>query len=407
MKLQEALSGASALSDLERYVNAGTRTYSAIAAVNEVCPRFQPASREPCFLLPEFAVPRDRVRVFEDAPPASLRSRYVGEAECWFPIHPEILNDPGVPYLSDIEAQPSRRALCVSPMASTRTVYVFRESNVPAHYLKLHLPRQISRFYRFMRYVTVEFCVAISEDLRNLAHEQFAYLPESLAMAVGDRANGWGLVVRESEPRPKAKNPRGYIPFFALYGKDVRRPTDPPLLAQLIDACGADPVEYACTHLIEPLIATWCHAVRQRGIVFSAHAENVLLEIDAELQPTRIVHRDLDVEVDPLIRGRRGIHTDFHKNRIDIDLEASRAAVYSLEYDSFMGHHLFDYLARTLHRVYACDPEALRSVARDSFHRSFPESDEFFPETVHYYENRVGRGNQVPLIDTGKKPTWR
>jgi hypothetical protein len=26
---------------------------------------------------------------------------------------------------------------------------------------------------------------------------------------------------------------------------------------------------------------------------------------------------------------------------------------------------------------------------------------------VHYYENRIGRGNQVPLIDTGKKPTWR
>ena len=46
------------------------------------------------------------------------------------------------PHLSDIEACPFRTMHCVSPMASTRTVYVFRESNVPAHYLKLHLPRQ-------------------------------------------------------------------------------------------------------------------------------------------------------------------------------------------------------------------------------------------------------------------------
>lgn len=407
MKLQEAFSGASALSYLERYVNAGTRTYSAVAAVNEVRLRFQPGSRELCFLLPEFVVPRGEVHVFEDAPPPSLRSRYVGKTECWFPVHPEIVNDPGVPYLSDIQAHPSRRTLCVSPMASTRTVYAFGDSNIPAHYLKLHLPRQISRFYRFMRYVTVEFCVAISEDLRNLAHERFAYLPESLAMAVGDRANGWGVVVRETEPRPKAGDQRAYIPFFALYGKDVRHPTDPSLLAQLIEAGRADAVEYAYTHLIEPLITTWCHAVRQRGIVFSAHAENVLLEIDAELQPTRIVHRDLDVDVDPLIRGRRGIQTDFHKNRIDIDVKASRAAVYSLNYDSFMGHHLFDYLARKLQQVYACDPEALRAMARASFHRSFPEAGEFFPETVHYYENRIGRGNPIPLIDTGKKPAWR
>jgi len=265
----------------------------------------------------------------------------------------------------------------------------------------------LSRFYRFMRYITVEFCVAMSEDLRHLAHEQFAYLPESLAMAVGDRENGWGVLVRETEPRPKVSDQRAYIPFFALYGKDVDRPTDRPLLAQLIDASGADPVEFTFTKLIEPLIATWCHAVQERGIILSAHAENVLLEIDAAFNPTRVVHRDLDVEVDPLIRSRRGIHTDFHKNRIDIDVEASRAAIYSLNYDSFMGHHLFEYLARTLQQVYGSDAEALRSMARTSFHRVFQEADEFFPETVYYYKNRVGRSEQVPLIDTGKKPVWR
>src|SRR5436190_7831346 len=112
MNLQDVLGGARALSYLERYVNAETRTYSAVSEVNEVRPRFQPSSRELCFLLPEFAVPREDVSVFEDAPPPDLRSRYVTEAECWFPVHPEIVNDSSIAHLSDIEAHPSRTMHC-------------------------------------------------------------------------------------------------------------------------------------------------------------------------------------------------------------------------------------------------------------------------------------------------------
>ena len=407
MKLDSILQENNAFIFMERYVDEAAKNYSAFAGESEAAPDYQPGSAQSSFRLVTVHAPRSHVSIFEANPTASLRDHYVGAEEVLFAVHPEIWASKGVEHIEELQALPRGKPIEVAPMASTRTVLTVGSSaqSVPAHFLKLHYPRRISRFNRRLRKKNIRNSVENSRDMKHIHLGRFAYLPEVLGFIYGHDRNDWGFLIRETAPRPYQKE-RFLIPYFALYAKDMHDPASLPLLVQLIERLGVDPESFVLEEIMIPVVDCWTKVVRERGILLESHAENLLLEIDKDFRPHRTVHRDFDVWVDGEVRKQAGLAAI----GADIEVHESfpRQHRYSLVYDHYIGRELFSYLLDILVRFYAVEESHVRARISDAFHRSFPDAHIFFPsETTYYYSNEILPGNKFRLIDMEQAPEWR
>ncbi len=122
---------------------------------------------------------------------------------------------------------------------------------------------------------------------------------------------------------------------------------------------------------------------------------------------SRIVYLDCAVHVDPAIREKLDLQSalpDF--NVISRDIEQPVEQVFSLVYDSFMGHHTLSYVARLAEKRFGVTPDVLQKIARAEFVQR-GGSQVAFPETVYYYDNKLHPSYQWRLVDTGQSPQWR
>ena len=110
-------------------------------------------------------------------------------------------------------------------------------------------------------------------------------------MTFGGAHQSWGFIVRQAIPAPVPSSSL-LIPAFALYGHDALCPQDPPILIQLIEKSGISPERFIAREILLPVIQTWAGVARERGILLESHAQNTLIEVDENLKPRRIVHRD-------------------------------------------------------------------------------------------------------------------
>src|SRR5207248_3222995 len=141
-----------------------------------------------------------------------------------FAVHPEIWRSPGIDHLDELHALPRGKSIKVAPTASTRTVFTVGDAKgVPAHFLKLHYPRRISRFNRRLRRKNIHNSIEGSRDLAQVRFDRFAYVPDSLGFTFGGGDSAWGFLIREAVPRPLQKE-RFLIPYFALYAGDLKHP---------------------------------------------------------------------------------------------------------------------------------------------------------------------------------------
>jgi hypothetical protein len=211
--------------------------------------------------------------------------------------------------------------------------------------------------------------------------------------------------VREGTPRP-FRGGRFLAPYFALYGGDLRHPEDRPLLVQMIERLGAEPQSFVIDEIMIPVLECWAKVVRERGILLESHAQNLLLEIDPDFRPSRVVHRDFDVWVDAEARKQAGL--EVLGVSIGLDTPYPREQHYSLIYDHFIGRELFDYLLGVLTRFYSAKESAVRGRVAEAFHRNFPDADVFLPaDTTYYFSNELLPGNDFRLVDTKRAPEWR
>ncbi|HEY4548048.1 MAG TPA: IucA/IucC family C-terminal-domain containing protein [Pedomonas sp.] len=408
MKIEAVSEGHEALLYMERYVNEGTRTYSPFAARSEVAPQYQPRSGTPSFDLFGICVPRYRVSIFEADPSQRLLEHYIRPEHVLFMVHPEVWDLPGIEHLDELKACPHAGRVAVAPTASTRTVFTCTSGgDVPPHFIKLHLPRRISRFNRRLRRKNIENSIAISRDLAHVDMARFAYLPEALGMAIGDDKEGWGFVIRETSPRPfHAK--KALVPCFALYGGDLNHPGDPPLIVQMIERSGLQPEAFLVDHILIPVVECWVEVARNWGVLLESHGQNTLLELDENFLPERVVHRDFDAWVDLDTRQRRGLAVPFAGAGVGGSSDYPAPPRYSLVYDRFIGHEFFDYVLKTLRPFYQIHEEAVRSRVRDAFHQAFPDADRFFPpRTMFYFSNEPQPGGDFKLVDMNQTPVWR
>ena len=309
---------------MERYVDEGTRTYSPFAAKSKVAPEFQPRSDRPSFELVTVLAPKSQVVILQAEPQRSLLDFYIQSDGVRFLIHPETWASSDIDNTDELHALPRCEPIEVSPTASTRIVLATESVNsVSAHFIKLNYPRRISRFNRRLKRKNIDTSVETTRDLALVNFEKFAYRPDTLGFAYRDGDNSWGFLVRESIPHP-LREQRFLIPFFALYGGDLKRPDDLPLLVQLIAESGADPHAFVIDEIMVPLLECWAKVARERGILLESLPQNTLLEIDQNFRPRRIVHRDCDVWVDADIRKQASLEMPFAQSSNGSDMPFPR-----------------------------------------------------------------------------------
>jgi hypothetical protein len=406
MELDCIFQGDQALLYMERYVDEETRTYSPFAARSEAAPEYQPRSGRPSFELITVFAPQSNVSIYQADPQKNLLEFYVSSDGVRFQIHPETWASSEIDNLDKLRALRRGEPLQVAPTASTRTVLTTETpANVPHHFVKLHYPRRISRFNRRLRRKNIRNSVEVARDLAQVRFDKFAYLPDSLGFIYGDGGNPWGFLVREGAPRPFQEG-RFLIPYFALYGGDLHHPEDRPLLVKMIERLGAEPQSFVIEEIMIPVLECWAKVVRERGILLESHAQNILLEIDSDFRPSRVVHRDFDVWSDAEARkqaGLGGLDASF-----GADTQYPREQHYSLVYDHFIGRELFDYLLGVLTRFYSAKKSAVRSRVAEAFHQNFPDADAFLPgDTTYYFSNELLPGNEFRLVNTKRAPEWR
>ncbi|MFG1946558.1 IucA/IucC family C-terminal-domain containing protein [Nonomuraea sp. NPDC048826] len=388
----------------ERYLGAGTRAYSRFSQDLEISEPYHPQLGLERFAVPTFRVPPGRGAFLRNALESATVKHYQGGDGFLLPVHPETLAFPGLPDLDVLtERGPD---LTVVPSANARTVFVERIGGEPVepHFVKLHYPRRLSRFTRRLRRPIISVQLWVAEELSAAG---LPVLPEVAAGVLGaDPAESWGFLVRETRPRgPAAATPRFTVPLFALYGQDVRRPDDPPLVAQLAARSGEDPAGWLAGRVIAPMVRLWLEAVSATGCVPEPHGQNTLVAFDPDGRRTAILYRDCGVYVDPATRADLGLTRDLPPvNVISRDIRQPRERVFSLTYDSFMGHHALERLARVAADTLGVDPEHLRRAAREAF-AAGPDVE--LPPTVHYYEDRLQDNGRWDLVDTGEAPAWR
>jgi hypothetical protein len=125
---------------------------------------------------------------------------------------------------------------------------------------------------------------------------------------------------------------------------------------------------------------------------------------------SRIMYRDCAVYVDPALRASRSDVPDCGLPAINVisrDVDMPREQVFSLAYDSFMGHHALDYIAALARDRFAVQPQALYGAAQAEFACRAWEAADLLPETVFYYDGTLYPDGEWRLADTGELPRWR
>ncbi|GAB3839933.1 ferric iron reductase [Dactylosporangium cerinum] len=397
----------------ERYLGVGTRTYSPYAGDLDIDDAFHPQQGTPTFQLPTFQVPGS-VHVASPVVQSPLPELYRG----LLPVHPNALDAPGLVGLSSLLASPQGPTLTAVPTANARTVFVTAIDGTPVdpHFVKLHYPRRLSRFTRRLRKPVIELQLWVSDELVRVGAPVLPEVgggwfdagssPDSgfgsgLGSGLGSGSDAWGFLLRAARPLTPA--PAWTVPLFALYGRDLHHPSDPTLLEQLVDAFDEDPTAFVASRIVVPMVQLWASVARDTGCPLETHGQNTLFAFDAHRRETRILYRDCAIYVDAARRAGLGLTGPLPPaNVIPRDVPMAADEVFSLTYDSFMGHHALSYVAALAEDRWGVRPSSLHAAARAAF-----TAQDLLPPTVFYYDNVLYDNNDWKLIDTGERPDWR
>ncbi len=410
----------------ERYLGVGTRDYSAFSDYLDIRDAYHPQRGHARFAVSTFWIPDAFGHFFRGGEKSDLIGLYREDDRFLLPVHPETLDCdvlPGRDILQKVERGPDA---WVVPSANARTVFVDRlgDREVPAHFLKLHYPKRLSRFTRRLRRPILNLHLWVADELGKAG---VPMLPEVAAGVLGDDPQeAWGFLIRETDPRagtavgPADPAPGGAdsadigvrppeytVPLFALYGGDFTRPDDPTLLEQLVDRSVEDPGRWIGRRVIAPMVRLWVQAARTTGCTLELHGQNTLFSFDAHARRTAVVYRDCAVYVDPHARRDLGLRRELPPvNVLSRDIRMPRERVYSLTYDSFMGHHALHRLAEVARDTLGVDPRRLQQAAAEAFTR-YGGAAVPLPDTVFYYDDQLHSPGEWRLVDTGVPPTWR
>jgi hypothetical protein len=389
----------------ERYLNVGTRTYSPFARDLDISDPYHPQLGSRSFHVQTWWVPHEEGSYLRSSVESELHAIYHDCERFLLPVHPETMKDPELHRRDDLLRCRPGPPIEVVPSANARTVFVKRIDGLPVkpHFLKLHYPKRLSRFPRRLPRPTIALHLWVADELSRIGTP---FLPELGGGVFGrDPRESWGFVMREACPRGTQVSHT--VPLFALYGRDWHAAEDPTLLEQLVLASGDSPEGYLIRQIVRPMVRLWLDVVHRTGCALELHGQNTLFTFSTATGEGRIVYRDCAVYVDPAIRSQLdlGVHLP-ETNVISRDVLFTREQVFSLTYDSFMGHHALSYVAREAHHRWGVRPEVLHAAAKDQFAERC-EDVALLPDTVFYYDGSLHPDEGWKLVDTGSAPLWR
>jgi siderophore synthetase component len=384
----------------ERYLNDSKGRFE---DYSEVEPKYDPQGPLPIIQLPYTLLPPERCIVLQDEPSLELKEwARIGHKYRFF-WHPDVTREE-FEICGTVPSQPT---------SSTRTLLTEEPFRV---YIKTDLDKKHFRFIRRLKQSSVEHSIAICSELRSLcgsiaAPSRYSFLPESLGIiAVGGKHEGSGTMYRESKPFPHVEEKRTMMPYHSLYASDPKAPKDLPLLAQLVVLHGNnDKIGYFVSEIIGPILEAWTLLVSKRGLLPELHGQNSLLELDMNLRPKRVVHRDFQgTYSDSQIRTGLGLDL-FSKHIVGTEAGTTVQSQYSHVFDGMIGRYLLSRLTKAFCTAFNED-YAYVADAIKAYHRGIPEwrvAD--FPPTTYRFGNTAKEqaGNEVTLIDTGILPEFR
>ncbi|MBK9072947.1 MAG: hypothetical protein IPL79_18400 [Myxococcales bacterium] len=177
--------------------------------------------------------------------------------------------------------------------SSSRTLLVWEQGKeASAFFAKLSLDAVIGGASRTVSSSQVVRSVGISKILASdgaSLPESFGYFPEPWGI-VPKGMDEAGMLVR-AVPADIASGRTRLVPLFSLYAE----PKDgaEPLLRGMIKRSGLAPDVFIKAKILRPFARQWAQLVFEHGITSEPHAQNVLMEIGEDGQPTgRFMHRD-------------------------------------------------------------------------------------------------------------------
>ncbi len=194
-----------------------------------------------------------------------------------------------------------------------------------------------------------------------------------------------------------------------MYAKDLKNPDDLPILVQLIkhNSNPGEELDYFTEVILGKIVRNWTRFATQYGLLIELHGQNTLLEIDENLQPQRIVHRDFQsIYVDREIREQQGLPVPFQKHIVGEEAGTDRPKQFSIAYDHLVGDFLLDRLTNTFLEYFPeYSYQQVASNVKKIFRSGFPNADEVFPNQTYTYGPQVG--NEVNLVVKHPEPIFR
>lgn len=371
----------------ERYIN----NFKKVA--NEVHPYFCAITGPPNFFLPYLEFNKSAVEILLANPDKKILKEIVCKDKVRFFVHPDSLNE--------IESRGDVRwEVIAEPTSSVRTVIAKDKGFM----IKMHLNRRLSRFIRRLRPSSVEHSLLISEDIEKSlsgAPSTFGFLPETIGIVW----NECGAIIRENTPRPFVNDKRFLLPFFSLYSTDLKDKQHRSFFQQMVEKSKQDPLNFFIEKIIEPLFANICYFIRERGILLEAHGQNVLVELNENLEITRLIHRDFQsMYVDKEIRNSKKLDCKFKKHIMGD--ESPREVSYSLVYDQYIGKYVLDNFVDLINSVWKIAKEQIEDEIRAAFKKYF--DDAWFPKEGFYIMGKeTFRDNVVAFQKIDERPRYR
>lgn len=386
---------------MERYVNKGSPSgYSFKYTTRKL---YSPLNGGKGYPLPCFVFPIDDLLLYGKNPSVLEKLSIFGDVH--FFIHPDVLKNLYKKYGREKVKKHKKNSINVSPTANGRTV-LSTESNFP-YFIKLHYDSILGRCRRELPYRKaisgVEISAIVERHLSQNGIEQVGILKEINSVnliRIENHEVDMGFVIREFRVYPYISNKTLLIPFFALFSKDRFNPKDALLLTQILDKY-KNPLEVLFDRIVCPVLVFYTTLVFDLGLIPEINAQNLLLELDFNLNPLRIVFRDFQgVEKDLTLREQLKLDNNFSSfpYKCISSINKEYFIRHSFSYDFKLGEYIFEELANFASKHYNCEVENFRHIIIERF-RSLAngrESD-YFPKGNEWYAHEK-------ILLTDKRP---
>ncbi len=386
---------------LERYVNDGSPSgFSTIHTTQrktspfEITQWFHPLV---CFAPPE------NFRDFGYIPTLLFPELY--GSQNWIIVHPDMKGNPF--FRNPAFELKELDALKVVPTASGRTVQIINRKE--EDYVKLHYDGILGRITRELPFEKAISGPEISSIIIKAIDSceldpMLSILPETGArILINSLQNDsqWGMVWRQSIPYGlNTSKYHFFFPSFAFFSSDQFKTHQKPLLIQVINHFGYDPISYLLDVIIFPLIKSYFSLIQKLGLQAELNSQNLLLGFNKTFSECHFIIRDLEsVDKDITLMDSIGKWQHFasYPYKCIEKKQYNYAIKHSFMYDFKLGESILQPLINALVLHFKVEENYLREKIKEftaPLIQKLPE--DFFPKNKWYVFAKV-------LVDQSKE----